>query len=229
VSIRALVVGDVRLYRDGLLLHLRRQAHIAVVGAAAHREEALARIRALRPDVVLLDMAMPESFSTVRDIVTQAPEVRVVALTVSDVVPDVIACAEAGVAGYVPRNGSLDDLVAAIDSVSRGESLISPRIAAALLRRMRAVVDERALGGTRLQLTLRETEIVPLLAAGLSNKQIGARLCLELATVKNHVHHILEKLNVHRRGEVAGRVRLNVPMQQALPSLDGHRGLTDAP
>jgi two-component system, NarL family, nitrate/nitrite response regulator NarL len=212
VSIRALVVGDVRLYRDGLVLHLKRPAHISVVGTAADREQALARLRELRPDVVLLDMAMPESFDTVRAIVAQLPEVRVVALTVSDVVPDVIACAEAGVAGYVPREGTLTDLVAAIESVARGESLVSPRIAAALLRRMRAVAEDRGPESSRLQLTLRETEIVPLLAAGLSNKQIGARLCVEVATVKNHVHHILEKLQVHRRGEVAGRVRLTVPM-----------------
>jgi two-component system, NarL family, nitrate/nitrite response regulator NarL len=207
VSIRTLVVGDVRLYRDGLVLCLERSAHIAVVGTAADGEDTLACVRDLRPDVVLLDMGMPESFATVRAVAALAPEVRVVGLAVTDVVHDVVACAEAGIAGYVPREGSLADLIAAIESVARGESLVSPRMAAALLRRMRSAAESRAPDSSHLSLTLREAEIVPLLTAGLSNKQIGARLCVELATVKNHVHHILEKLHVHRRGDIAGKVR----------------------
>ena len=205
--IRVLVVGDIRLYRDGLAFHLARQASLSVVGTAADRAEALRGARELGPDVVLLDIAMPESLAAVRDLAALAPAPRVVALAVPEVERDVIACAEAGVAGFVQREGSLADLVAAVESAACGELVISPRMAASLLRRVSALAADRAAAPAHAELTGREGEIVRLIDQGLSNKQIAARLCIEVATVKNHVHNILEKLGIHRRAEVAVRLR----------------------
>ena len=105
------------------------------------------------------------------------------------------------------REGSLDDLRRAIDSVARGESIVSPKMAASLLRRVSTLAADRAAPPAIEELTVREREIVGLIEQGLANKQIAARLNIELATVKNHVHRILEKLDVTRRGEIAARLR----------------------
>lgn len=204
---RVLVIGGIRLYREGLAQILGRVPHIKVVGTAARCEEALAVLSAAEADAVLVDMAGPDSFTTVHAIAEQWPGASIVALGVSEVDNDIVACAEAGVAGYVPREGSVEDLVAVVDSVARGETLCSPRIAASLLRRIAALASGRELWeGTRL-LTGREREIVRLIDRSFSNKEIARELCIEVATVKNHVHNILEKLQVHRRGEAAARWR----------------------
>ena len=119
---------------------------------------------------------------------------------------DVVACAEAGVAGYVTRDASIDDLVATIDSVVRGEALLSPTVGATLLRGVAApAVGDRHDIGERL--TAREWEVLDLVGEGLSNKQIAKRLEIETPTVKNHVHNILEKLDAHSRTEAAARAR----------------------
>jgi DNA-binding NarL/FixJ family response regulator len=110
-------------------------------------------------------------------------------------------------AGYVSREGSLHDLVAAIDSAARGEMLCTPRVAATLLRRVSSLAAERPPAQPFARLTNRQLEIVRLIEQGLTNKEIARRLCIELPTVKNHLHNIFEKLDVHRRGELASVVR----------------------
>ena len=207
-AIRVLVVTDVRLYQEGLAQVLRDREQMRVVGSAGYREDALARVRALAPDIVLLDVAMAGSLELVRAIMELAPGVKIVAFAVTDVDEDIFSCAEAGVAGYVPRGASIDDLVAAIQSTARGELLCSPRIAASLFRRLAALTAEHTSNHDAVHLTSREAMIVRLIDQGLSNKDIARRLCIEVATVKNHVHNILEKLHVSRRGEAAARMRM---------------------
>jgi len=204
---RIVVAGDIRLYRDGVALDLSREPAFSVVGAASDRSELMRCVREERPDIVVIDMAMSESLDAVRDLWREAPDARVVAITVPEHERAVIACAEAGIAGYVLREGSLDDLRQAIHSVARGEFIVSPKMAASLLRRVSALAADRAAPSPIEELTLREREIVGLIEDGLANKQIAARLNIELATVKNHVHRILEKLHVARRGEIASRLR----------------------
>lgn len=201
--IRILVVTDVRLYRDGLVQHLGRQPPMQVVGAAGDRASALEASQTLLPDVVLLDLAMAEGRATIGALRALAPSVRVVVLGVSESDGDVLCCAESGAAGYVVRDGSIDDLTATVECVARGELRCSPRAAAMLLQRVFALASERGLNATVAEeLTLREREIVRLVERGLSNKDIARQLGIELPTVKNHVHHILEKLRVRRRGEI---------------------------
>ena len=205
--IRILVAGDVRLYREGLAHELARRPQMEIVGCASGRAEVLSLLAALAVDVLLLDMAMPESIATLRDIGRAASAVRVVALAVPEVEPAVMACAEAGIAGYVARDGSLEQLVDAVHHAARGESLLPPRFAATLLRRVSALAGHEAPRKAPPLLTDRELEIASLVAMGLSNKQIAARLCIEVPTVKNHVHSILEKLHADRRGEISLRLR----------------------
>jgi len=205
--IRVAIVADTRLYREGLAQVLGRDARVTVVATAARREEALASLPAVQPDVVLVDMAIPDSCGVVRAILARVSLARVVALGVVEDDDDVLGCAEAGVAGYVQREASIEDLVTVIESVARGEAICSPRVAASLLRRVAALAAGNGSGAPPARLTSREREIVRLIDDGLSNKEIARDLGIEVATVKNHVHNILEKLQVHRRGEAAARVR----------------------
>jgi DNA-binding NarL/FixJ family response regulator len=207
--IRVFVVSAVRLYREGLCEILDRRNEIVILGMAAAGAEAARLITEVcpAPDVVLVDMSEPGRVDEARELLHAHPELRVVAITVPDREPDVIACAEVGIVGYATPEASLDQLVATIESAARDEMLCSPRIAAALVRRVGVLARSRTSAEPGTRLTGRELEIVRLIDEGLSNKQIAQRLCIELPTVKNHVHHILDKLGVGRRGEAAARLR----------------------
>jgi two-component system nitrate/nitrite response regulator NarL len=205
--IRILIVAHIRLYREGLAQVLTHQPALIVVGMAASRDEAVAAAEALHPDILLLDLTMAESRDLVRQLQALGSSVKVVAIGLIEAEGEVLSCAEIGVAGYVPREGSLEDLVAAVESVGRGELLCSPQVAGTLLRRLAALALQRGPESEGPRLTLREREIVGLIDRGLSNKDIARQLGIEVATVKNHVHNILEKLSVRRRGEAAAKVR----------------------
>jgi two-component system nitrate/nitrite response regulator NarL len=207
--IRVFVVAAVRLYREGLALILDQPCGIEVVGTASDAAEAVVMLRRLKqtPHVVLVDVAETDGISGIRRIFLALPGVRIVAVTVPEAEDDVIACAEAGVAAYVTREGSPEDLIATVVRASRGEALSSPAMTAALLRRI-SVLAGRAQGFSGGPvLTPRELQIAELIEQGLANKEIAARLQVELPTVKNHVHRILEKLGVHRRAEAASWMR----------------------
>jgi two-component system nitrate/nitrite response regulator NarL len=205
--IRIFVVADIRLYREGLAHMLAREQRFCIAGSAGAREEVVSRLRTTRAEIVLLDMAMTGSVGVVRALIEAAPDVKVVALAVTETEDEILSCAEAGIVGYVPRDGSVHDLIATIESVVRGEARCSPQITAALLRRVASLAAERRVEGPAAALTPRQLEIVRLIGQGLSNKEIARRLCIELSTVKNHVHSALEKLGTHRRAEAARLVR----------------------
>jgi DNA-binding NarL/FixJ family response regulator len=210
-SIRILVVTDIRLYREGVAQILNRREGLVVVGTAANRGEALVNLRELAPQVVLLDMATPESHATARDIERSFPQTPVVALGVAEVEGDVLACAEAGIAAYVPRKGSVEDLVVAVENAARGEVQCCPQFAASLWRRVAALSANQPPGVAVAELTRREREIVRLIDQDLSNKEIAQQLGIELATVKNHVHNLLDKLHVSTRAQAAACMRVAVP------------------
>jgi two-component system, NarL family, nitrate/nitrite response regulator NarL len=204
--IRVYIVADVRLYRDGLARILDRTPGIAVVGSAANVESAAGELNTLSPEIVLLDMVTPGSVAAASAILTRPQPPKIVALAVPNAEDELVACAEAGISGFVTRDDAIETMVEAIERVARGELLTTPRIAAALLERVRAL-SAASLPGEAPRLTPREREIVDLIDAGLSNKEIAQRLRIELPTVKNHVHNILEKLQVARRADVATRLR----------------------
>lgn len=200
--IRIVIASDSRLYREGLATALSRVPSIAVVALVQDRHSCLDVVDRKDVEVVLLDIAMAESRQTSRELAHRR-EVWTVALGVEETEDEIIAYAEAGISGYITRSASLDDLVAATQRAARGEATCSPRIAATLLERIAFLASERRLRPIG-KLTTREREIVTLLDDGLSNKEIAQRLCIEVATVKNHVHNILGKLDLKRRGQ-AGR------------------------
>lgn len=205
--IEVLIVADIRMCRDGLAEALGRRRSISVLGTAADLVDAVSLARALCPDVILVQIAWPDSVQVVRTLAAETPEAKIVALCVPEAEDELIACVEAGAAGYVTKEASLPQVVAAVERIARGEVPSSPRMTAVLLRRVRELAAARPPHGLEQRLTPREGEIVALIDEGLSNKQIAQALHIEQATVKNHVHHVLQKLHVGRRGEAAAVVR----------------------
>jgi two-component system, NarL family, nitrate/nitrite response regulator NarL len=203
------IVAETRLYREGLARALDEDDRFCVVGTAGDVGTAIELINsaASGAEVLLLDHSVPEGASAVRRLHQASPELRVVALAVHEADDDVLPWAEAGVVGFVSHDVPLDDLRATLATVADGCALCSPRLAAVLLHRVAALSHERVAAIDLSELTARETEIAMLLDEGLSNKEIALRLGIKIATVKNHVHSILGKLEVRRRGEAAHAVR----------------------
>jgi two-component system nitrate/nitrite response regulator NarL len=221
--IHVLIAANTRLQAEGLSQMLGRRSGLTVVGVKSDRQEIAAGIQELRPDIVLLDIAMAESHAIVQDIKQFAPGVPVVALGVAGLEGDVLASVEAGIAGYVTREGSLKDLVAVVESAARGEFLCPPGIAGSLLRRVAALAADRESNPSQAKLTIRECEILRLIEEDLSNKQIARRLGVEVPTIKNHVHNLLEKLNVHRRGEAVRLYHQSPGWRHATPGQPAKR------
>jgi DNA-binding NarL/FixJ family response regulator len=208
MPVRLYIAAGTQLYADGLAFALAPRPGIEVVGQCGSVVAAIDDIRRTKPTVALVDVAGAAGLACVEMIVHAQIGVSVVALAVKEEEEEIVRCVEAGVAGYVTRDGSLADLIATVESVGRGEALCSPRIAAMLLRRVAALSRERREPPNAVaRLTYRELEVVELIGDGLSNKEIAGALRIELPTVKNHVHNILEKLQVSRRGEAVARVR----------------------
>jgi two-component system nitrate/nitrite response regulator NarL len=205
--IRAVLVSDVRLYREGLDGALSRRDGIAVVATASTIAEGIDAAGAHAPAVVIIDIAMRDSLSGVRALTASAPHAKIVAFAVDEQASDIAAYAEAGIAGYVPCEASIDDLVATIESVIRGEAVCSPRVAGALFKRIAVLAADARPADAFGSLSRREHEILALIRSGLSNKEIAVRLTIEVATVKNHIHNVLTKLHVGSRAQAASLVR----------------------
>lgn len=204
-TLRVAIVADVRLFRDGLAELIARDDGIEVVAQVRSADVPRIDPAALRPDVVLWDVAGQHGVDAVRDFASAAPEIGVLILAVEELEPEVVRLAEAGMGGYVTRDADVGELIQAIRSVAAGEFPCSPRVAGTLLRRVGALA-QRERDGATAALTPRELEIVRLIGRGLTNKEIAAELSVELSTVKNHIHNALEKLGVHRRGDAVARV-----------------------
>lgn len=204
---QVLVVADVRLYREGLAGILAGREGLAVIGTAGNCDEALRLVALAEPNVAVLDMATRDSLKIVRAISEAAPTVKIIAFAIEELDREILACAEAGVAGYVLCEASTEELVAIIESVVRGELVCPPSTVSMLFRRLASLAKRGDEQIEPFNITGREREIAVLIDSGLSNKEIAQRLNLEVATVKNHVHNILEKLNVTTRGQAAARLR----------------------
>jgi DNA-binding NarL/FixJ family response regulator len=198
----ALIVSEVCFLRESLGEILARSG-IIVLGESGTLPLALAIAEAREPEIVLLDVAFPGGVSAAMTLAAALPQANVVALAITETEENVLAWAEAGIAGYVPNTASVDDLVSLIRQILRGEQTCPTRIVGSLLRRIGA--GGRA-SPSSTQLTRRELEISRLIATGLSNKDIARRLGISLGTTKSHVHNLLGKLKLQRRAEVIGRM-----------------------
>jgi two-component system nitrate/nitrite response regulator NarL len=208
--LRLLIVTENRTYRDALVLAMS-SGTVTVIGAVATPEEALPLIKEGSPDVILLGVPGENGRAALRTFMLMDRDTRVVPMGVPAEQLELVAWAEAGAAGFVLRDSSLAELRLVVEAAARGEVYCSPAVTARFVQRLRARAAElglrsSAVAGPRIPLTEREREIVFHIDQGCSNKEIARRLGIELATVKNHVHHILEKLNARRRSEAAARV-----------------------
>jgi DNA-binding NarL/FixJ family response regulator len=191
--IRLLIADDHPVVRDGLRAMLATQPDMELVGEAATGTEAVTQARALRPDVVLMDLQMPDldgpgAIATLRE---QAPEVRVLVLTTYGTDADITRAVDAGATGYLLKDAPREQLFGAIRAAAKGESVLSPSVATRVLGRMRAPAEEA--------LSPRELEILQAVARGLSNKDIGRQLYVSEATVKTHLLRVFGKLGVDDR------------------------------
>lgn len=202
-----LIVADVRLYREGLAGSLSACSRVAVVGTAASRSDAREQVSCLRPGIVIVDVGTRESLELIRDLRAEALPSKVLAFAIEEVAADIIECAEAGAAGYVTAEASIDDLVKAIERIAHEELVCSPRIAAQLFSRISERGVQPAFGPKTL--TSRERQVLNCIRQGKSNKEIAQVLNIAEPTVKNHVHHLLEKLDVTTRAQAAVRSTLS--------------------
>ncbi len=216
--IRILLVAHVRLMREQLVTALSGHPQLQLVASTGDAATAIANAVMFEPEVMLVDHALPHATHLIRQISDQCPWLRTLVIGIPEDERKIIGFAEAGMWGYTPPDASLAELTGAIERLARGESTCSRSMTTSLMRRLSA----RARGRTsdafhQLPLTAREAEIAGLIDEGLSNKEIARHLGVEVATVKNHVHNLLAKLQVHRRAEAAAWVRQRMPRHTPPP------------
>jgi two-component system, NarL family, nitrate/nitrite response regulator NarL len=208
-----LLVIDVPFYREGLAALLSQSADVVIAGSAQTAESAALLIGSANPDVLLVDTSAADAQSLCR--LEDAPPV--VALAVNETPESVAAWATAGAIGYVSRSAGLADLLQCLKSAARGEVYCSPRVMSILLHRY--ATQSAALAPRGDDLTAREREILELVGQGLCNKVIATRLHISHATAKNHVHHILDKLQLRSRAEAAAYLHTQPDSKMAAPRI----------
>ncbi len=202
---RVMVVDDHPMWREAVARDLS-EAGFDVAGTAADGAEALRRLPAVRPDVLVLDLQMPnvDGVSLTRWVVAEQPGVRVLVLTASGEQADVLEAVKAGATGYLVKSASRDDLVDAVQRTARGEAVFTPGLAGLVLGEYRRMATAPPAVGRDPSPTLtdRETEILRLVAKGMSSRQIAGRLDISHRTVQNHTQNVLTKLQMHNRVEL---------------------------
>lgn len=188
-----LIADDHPVVRDGLMGMLESQPDFEVVGEAADGAQAIKLVEELRPEIVLMDLRMPQvdGVTAIRAIKSSQAETQILVLTTYDSDADILPAIEAGATGYLLKDSSREELYGAIRATARGDTVLAPSVAARLVGQMRAPAEER--------LSSRELEVLQLVAEGASNKDIASRLHISQATVKSHLIHIFGKLGVSDR------------------------------
>lgn len=204
---RIAVIHRDRLYRECLGYCLMQMETISIVHSASGLEEDGAALLMTTPDLLMVEFDLSRKPGEIR---TLSLKVKTMVLGVPDTEEDILGCIEiTGASGYLLREATLADLIGNIQAIMRGETLCSPRIASLTFCRISSLANQKENNSptNKIMLTRRESEIVTLIDSGLSNKEIAVRLRIEVSTVKNHVHNILEKLQLRDRHSVVRYVK----------------------
>jgi len=203
-EIRLLLVDDHEVVRTGLRMLLENQEDIEIVGEASNGEEAIRLAHQLLPDVVVMDITLPDisGIEATHRLKERHPEIAVVALTIHEDEQYFFEMLQAGASGYVPKRAAPEDLINAIRAARAGEIYLYPSLAKALVSDYLGRKDEITEQETLEPLTQREEEVLELLAGGLSNEEIAERLFISRHTVARHRENIMRKLKLHNRSEL---------------------------
>jgi DNA-binding NarL/FixJ family response regulator len=215
------LVEDIRLLRDGIVMMLRSEG-FRVVAAIRSGEDAVRQILGAEPKLVLLDASLgnQEGPRIARAVTQTAPAVKVVVIDMRPAQDDVIDFVRAGVSGFILRDATSEEIVATLRTVANGLTVLPPRLAGVVfsyLASQAAPARCTDRGGGRL--TLRENEVIRLIAEGATNKEIASRLHIAVHTVKSHVHSVLEKLTLTSRVQIAHYAHVTTP-PRGMPSLE---------
>jgi two-component system, NarL family, nitrate/nitrite response regulator NarL len=206
-DIRVIVASPVHLVREGLAASLRGRPGLVLADIVDLDSRGIAAIAGAQPDIVLVDLGQTVPSAAARLIKEASPGSKLVAFALDETDDQVFACAAVGFSGYVPRQSGAEELYRALVDAMAGRMQCAPHIAAAMFSRLAGLLLEPKPPASLPPLSERENEILALVAQGRSNKEIARQLRISAATVKNHMHNILQKLQVGRRGEAAARLR----------------------
>jgi two-component system NarL family response regulator len=217
-KIRVLIADDHQVVREGLMSVLESKGDIEVVGLAADGKEAVSKARELAPDVIIMDISMPNmnGVEATRQIKKESPQIGIVVLTMYGDEEYIFDLVRAGAAGYLLKDADSAQIAKAIRAVSKGESMIHPSIAAKILNEFSQLSSGNAPNSTKASraeddLSERELVVLRLMADGKSNKEIANELDISDKTIKNHIHHIFQKLHVTDRTKaVISAVRMGI-------------------
>ena len=226
--INIIIASDIKILCEGLALLLAQQGDLNIVEITDNLVATVASINNIHPDILLLDMTMPSSGDLINQTQITKSKTKVVALTVSYLESDIVQFAEAGVTCYIPRDASVTELIKAIRDAIKGEYYCPPKIIECMLKKLKKPDHTSSATNPNPaklknfcedspdhcfqfeKLTSREQQVVSLLTKGMSNKKIAQNLCIELSTVKNHIHNILVKLEVKNRNQAIALLKYEI-------------------
>jgi DNA-binding NarL/FixJ family response regulator len=213
-KINIIVIEDNRLLRDGITSMINEQADLKVIATISDREDSIAKILSLRPDIVLIDLGLrsQNSLEVVKSIKESSPDIKSIVMDLLPVENDILDFVRAGASGFILKNAVVSEFLKTIRTVASGEKVLPPHMTESLFTQ----IIERAVNGTpdidlkfAVRMTQREKQVIELIADGLTNKEIGQKLHLSPYTVKSHVHNILEKMALHTRVQIAKYAHTN--------------------
>lgn len=206
-KIRILLIEDNRIIREGITAMVNRHTDVTIVAVSDGTDDALAKARAVKPGIVLIDFGLgsQNSLAIVESVKKGFPDIKVIGMGLAPTQSDILEFVQAGAAGFILKNATLEDVIKTIRAVAEGQTMLPPPMTGSLFSQVaeHAILKGRKGFKSAIRMTQREKEVIALIVEGMSNKQIADKLNIATFTVKSHVHNILEKLALQSRLQIA--------------------------